>query len=242
MPSKIGTEMTSMQNVRAARGSQKWLQILINDYPSIIFKEIAHRIGIEKEEHLRWLSPLENDNYDEYKDEFFLEKLGVNINSKQLLDFWPKRGPVWDGLGKTANGDLLLVEAKSHLAELISHAKAKNSSSRDKIHDSLSKTKRFLRSESNFNWSNFFYQYANRLAHLYFLRELNKLPAFLVFIYFLKDNKMNGPNFKEEWEGALNLQKILMGIKNHRLSKFVLEVFIDINLLNDNNEVQLSNP
>lgn len=233
--------MILRRNGQAKKGSQKWLQILINDYPSIIFKELAPRIGIEKEEHLRWLSPLEKDNYKEYSDDSFLKILGVNLNLKSLLDFWPKRGPVWDGLGKTANGDLLLIEAKSHIAELISHEKAKDPSSRKKIHTSLLETKGFLRSESNFDWSNFFYQYANRVAHLYFLRELKKLPIFLVFVYFLKDEEMNGPNLKEEWEGALNLQKILLGMKNHRLSKFIFEIFIDVNLLKDNNKSQLVN-
>ena len=37
------------------------------------------------------------------------------------------------------------------------------------------------------DWSHCFYQYANRLAHLYLLRESNGLDAFLVFVYFVDD-------------------------------------------------------
>jgi hypothetical protein len=228
--------MILRQNGRAEKGSQKWLQILINDYPSEIFKKIGPRIGIEKEKYLKWLSPLEKDNYKEYSDELFLKILNLNLNSVPLLDFWPKGGPVWDGLGRTINEDLLLIEAKSHIGELISHLRATDPDSVDKISKSLAKTKRFLRSKSKLDWSSFFYQYTNRLAHLYLLRELNGQKAYLIFIYFLKDKLMSGPNSQEEWEAALNLQKNLLGITNHRLSKFVLEIFIDVTQMDDRRE------
>jgi hypothetical protein len=40
----------------------------------------------------------------------------------------------------------------------------------------------------------------NRLAHLYFLCELNGVPAFLVFVYFVNDQEMQGPTTKKEWQ------------------------------------------
>ncbi len=39
-----------------------------------------------------------------------------------------------------------------------------------------------------YNLTKGFYQYINRLAHLYLLRVLNKIPAYLVFVYFVNDH------------------------------------------------------
>ena len=42
---------------------------------------------------------------------------------------------------------------------------------------------------STCDWSGTFYQYANRLAHLYLLHELNDVDAWLVFVYFVGDSR-----------------------------------------------------
>lgn len=81
------------------------------------------------------------------------------------------------------------------------------------------------------DWSTCFYQYTNRLAHLYLLRELNKLPAYLVFLYFVKDEEMNGPKMYTEWEAAIQLLELFLGVRNHNLSRFVLHAFVDVHEL-----------
>ncbi len=212
------------------RGSQRWLQILINEHPEVIFRELAPELGLDNKDQLSWLSPCQNDNYAEYCDDDFIKKLEIELKLKSLSCFWPKRGPVWDGLGKTSKNDLLLLEAKAHIGELItSPSDAKDQSSIAKIQTSLNDTKTFLRSGSKLDWSTIFYQYTNRLAHLYLLRTLNKLPAYLIFIYFLNDQDMRGPSAEAEWKGAIKLLHKLLGIDKHRLSKYVLDVFIDVN-------------
>ncbi|REK76083.1 hypothetical protein [Paenibacillus paeoniae] len=136
----------------------------------------------------------------EYKDQDFLNRLGIDYLS--LKSFWPKGGPQWDDLGriKQAKGnDVILVEAKSNLAELKSGGtKARSSSSLSLINKSLQELKDYLGVASESNWANVYYQYCNRLAHLYYLRN-HKVKAYLVFVYFIGDHSVKGPKTKEEW-------------------------------------------
>lgn len=78
-----------------------------------------------------------------------------------------------------------------------------------------------------------YYQYANRIAHLYYLREINKIDAHLLFIYFLNDKTVTGKSeTKEDWKQAINdVYKKLELEKNNKLSDFIHNIFIDTNLL-----------
>ena len=77
-----------------------------------------------------------------------------------------------------------------------------------------------------------FYQYANRIAHLYYLKILNGIDAYLINIYFLNDKSVEGPSTKEEWKGALTVIKQYLGIsKRNKLDKYMLDIFIDTNNL-----------
>jgi hypothetical protein len=186
-------------------------------------------LNLNNIDQIEWLSPLEKDGYVEYSDSAFIDQLRVELKHKPLVDFWPNGGPVWDGLAKTENGDLLLIEAKSHIGELLTILKAKASNSFSTISQSLTQTQDFLGGKSHLDWTAPFYQYTNRLAHLYLLRELNKLPAYLVFVYFINDPDMNGPSTREEWQGAFKLMKTLLGLSRHKLSKYMADIFIDVN-------------
>ena len=141
---------------------------------------------------------------------------------------------MWDGLARIGKDGLLLFEAKSHIGELFSITKAKAKNSIREISQSLTLTQEFLGVKSHLDWTTPFYQYTNRLAHLYFLRELNKLPAYLVFVYFINDPDMHGPSTREEWQGALKLMKTLLGLSRHKLSKYMADIFIDVNELQPN--------
>ena len=107
---------------------------------------------------------LQNDNYAEHSDEVFLTQVGVEPAAKQLSEFWPKRGPHWDALATLPDGGVILVEAKAHVDEMLSPPSQASPNSLTKIKKALNQTKRF-------------YQHANRLAFLYFLRELNGVPV-----------------------------------------------------------------
>jgi len=92
---------------------------------------------------------------------------------------------------------------------------------------------RFLGIHPIVDWSEVFYQYANRLAHLYLLRQLNDLPAFLIFLYFTGDKEMGVPSTPDEWKSAIQVVKGVLGLReNHRLSKYIIDIFIDITQIN----------
>jgi len=219
--------MTRRPQASGKKGSQKWIQKLINEEPELLNSEIRKNLQLSKDECIKWLSPLEKDEYAEYRDQDFIDLLCVKLEKLTLEDFWPMRGPQWDALEKSSRGKLFLVEAKSHISELISTLGAKDDSA-EIIRKSLEKTKCFLNSKSKTDWSQGFYQYANRLAHLWLLRQ-NKLPAYLIFVYFLKDAEVKGPTTVHEWKGAIKLVHSYLGIGRHKLQRYVVEVFIDVN-------------
>jgi hypothetical protein len=183
-----------------------------------------------EDEEIEWLSPLKVDEYAEYRDEAFFEKLGVKLELFPLKDFWPKMGPQWDGLGKSSSGKLFLVEAKSHIPELISTFKGSRKASIDKICSSLEETKKHFGVKADYDWLNPFYQYTNRLAHMYLLIK-NKLDAWLVNVYFVNDSEMKGPESAEEWKGAIRLLHRCLGIKEYLLAKWAVDLFFEVEKL-----------
>jgi hypothetical protein len=223
-------QMARFPQPQAKKGSQKWIQELVNDNPRILNSKIWSTLNFPEKEDIQWLSPLRSDDYAEYRDQAFLNLLNVKLEKIPLMKFWSKGGPQWDALGKTSTGKLLLVEAKSHISELTSELRAEDESSRKKIQRSLEETKRYLSSRVHVDWSQCFYQYTNRIAHLYLLRK-NNVPAHLIFVYFLNDIEMDGPTTFYEWEGAIKLLKSHLGIGRHRLQKFITDVYIDVRAL-----------
>src|SRR5262249_19213035 len=148
---------------------------------------LAQHLNLAPTEKIQWLSPLAGDDYAEYRDEAFLQRLGV-APKIPLKTFWPARGPQWDALGRTTSGTALLVQAKAHIPELPSPpTKAAAKTSLALIASSLDQVKKTIGCGSSHDWAHLYYQYTNRLAHLYYLRTLNKLPAYLVFVYFVND-------------------------------------------------------
>lgn len=84
------------------------------------------------------------------------------------------------------------------------------------------------------DWSRVLYQYTNRLAHLYLLREANRVRAFLVFLYFVGNREMGGPSTAGKRESAIRVVKGVLGLgEGHKLSKYVLDVFIDVAQIKD---------
>jgi hypothetical protein len=53
------------------------------------------------------------------------------------------------------------------------------------------------------------------------------VEAYLVFVYFVND-ETHIPTQKSEWEGAIQLQKRLMGLSKHKLQKYIADVYINI--------------
>ncbi len=153
-----------------ARGSLKWLREAVNEYPQKLNQQLLTAFGFHPSVDIEWVSPLRNDDYAEYRDADFLSRVGVELGQCPLESFWPTRGPQWDGLARTSKGSILLLEANANSPEVISPGTAASAKSRSLIEQSLNETKKYLRK---------LYQYTNRLAHLYLLRVLNNVDAYL---------------------------------------------------------------
>ena len=114
---KRGIHMGRYKQKSNGKGSLKLIQTLVNEYSHVLNSKLSHITG----EQITWVSPLESDEYAEYRDTAFLEKLEVDAEVvKKLKDFWPRNGPQWDALGKFGDNGVLLVEAKANLPELVS--------------------------------------------------------------------------------------------------------------------------
>ncbi|WP_225767180.1 hypothetical protein [Inquilinus sp. Marseille-Q2685] len=210
-----------------SKGSLKWIQRAVGErWPSLDDPILA---GIPGARSIDWRSPLAADDYAEYRDEDFLTRLDIVHLAAELRDFWPNRGPQWDALGRTDTGDLLLLEAKSHVAEMCSPGTAAAAASKERITARLKEVAGTLGVRSTgAAWTDFFYQLANRLAHLQFLRNQGQ-PAYLVLVNFLNDAEMDGPTTPEAWKAAYEVAFHVMGLpQRHKLSRYVIEVFPDV--------------
>ena len=176
---------------RGEKGSQHRMRAWVNDAPEDLN---AHLLGWSSLAHFqdgepRWLSPIEPD-YTEIRDSLW-QKAQLPGKSPQRERWWPHRGPQWDAVaalrGPRHEPGVLLVEAKSHPAEVLSTASAKYHESEAMIMRALAETKRYLGVDERQDSTSPYYQMANRLAFLYFLRVRQEIPAWLVFLYFVDD-------------------------------------------------------
>lgn len=227
--------MVDSKSVEPRRGSQRLLQQTVQMVPQVLLTALRESGCVGKSEKVSWVSPLARDEYREYFDNAALEKLGLREKiSIPLAEFWPTRGPVWDALGTTDSGDPLLVEAKAHIPEAVSPgSKAKARRSVDLIRKSLERTRKFIAPRSKAVWTDTFYQYANRFAYQYYLRELNEIESRLVFLYFVNAAEMNGPTSADEWRGATRLIHSLLGLPASLREFGVFHAYVDAAIVPD---------
>lgn len=192
-------------------GSLKWIQ-----------RAIAHRPDLLQPAGLgpiEWRSPLKEDNFAEYRDASFLNRLGLGSLFPALETFWPSRGPQWDALGLHPTGPLL-VEAKAHLKEFASTSAAASPKSRQLIAAAFASVQSDLGLASA-TWTTPYYQYANRLAHLWWLRKKN-IDAKLLLVGFIGDAAMGGPAQAEDWRRLFQTADAALGLPSwHALSEHI---------------------
>ena len=193
--------------------SEHWLRFAINERPAALNRQISELFGWN--DRIEWVSPIKSDGYAEYFDEAFLERLGIADVAVPLSAYWPAGGPRWDGLGRTVSGKVLLVEAKAYVEEAVDYGSRASAKSLQQIGTALKSTKEALAAAADAPWTAPFYQYTNRLAHLHYLRQLNGLDAYLLFIYFANAPDVPRPSSIEEWRGAKRLIEKSLGLQAH---------------------------
>jgi hypothetical protein len=194
---------------RAFAGSQRQIQYYVNEKASVLNQVISD--AFKTSFFLRWVSPLRSDGYREYWDCAFLKALGLSKHCKELNRFWPSGGAHWDALARVGETGVLLVEAKSHVSEIYGNGcPAKAKSSIEKIDGAIADTKQWLQVSQPADWKGPLYQSANRIAYLYFFREILKIEAWLVNVYFTDDP--HSKTSKDEWERGIEGVKKTLGI------------------------------
>ena len=216
----------------AAAGSQRWLQVAVDLAPRLLDQAFRDARVIGPDETLGWCSPLAATGFIEYRDERAFEAMGITKFPLKPLDkFWPRRGPVWDGLAVTSKQNFVLVEAKAHIPEVLSPPSQAGETSKKRIRAALEEARHYYAPRSNKVWSEHFYQYCNRLAHQYFIAEVNHLPSKLVFLDFYNAAEMNGPATPEEWKGATRLIHAILGLPESLEDRGVHHAYIDVRRL-----------
>ena len=196
------------------KGSQLHLRTYVNTFSEELNEEIiSHSPSllafISGEQIIDWKSPLVHENYKEYQDDFlkfyYDDAISLQESNQLLREFWPKNGPVWDGIGivkGTKQKGLILVEAKAHIRETSSKIRATSEQSISLITQTISDTKKqFATRESNTPltpWLNGYYQLANRLAYLYLLNQKLQIPTWLIQVHFIEDRTHINTS-KKQW-------------------------------------------
>ena len=192
------------------RGSLQFIQRLVSQHPTLLTQPLRDAHAISSEHAVEWRSPLASDEWAEYRDAAFLERVGLSHLAPALAAFWPANGPQWDALA-VAGDAVLLVEAKAHVAEMASTCGATSETSRNLIRQSLDATRQALGATGGGDWMQGFYQLANRLAHLWFLRS-HGVNAHLVLLSFTGETGMPGASTPAAFEAAYSAAMQHLGL------------------------------
>jgi len=60
--------MPRIEQGPGVKGSQKWIQKLVNEKPDLLTSLIRTQLNLPDTDTISWLSPIEEDGYSEYQD------------------------------------------------------------------------------------------------------------------------------------------------------------------------------
>lgn len=207
------------------KGSLKWMQRAVQHRPDLL-----QPVALPP---LTWVSPTPQDAFAEYRDAGFLRCLNLETLAPHLDAFWPRRGPQWDGLATFPGGGVVLAEAKAHLAEFETSRSAAGPASAARIAAAFAQVQTDLSITPPAPWDRTCYQYANRLAHLWWLRAQG-VNAHLLMIGFLGDAEVDGPRSGLAWDQAYARAETALGLVpgNHPLSPHIHRLSPETRALN----------
>jgi hypothetical protein len=208
--------------------SEHWLRVAVNERTDVLNFHVRQTLHLAANDPIEWLSPIAEDAFAEYYDEAFLERLKVAPILTPLHEFWPESGPRWDGLARTQSGKLIIVEAKAYVEEAVDFKSKAGDASLKRIRAALTSAKGAFRAAADANWEEPFYQYANRLAHLYYLRSLNRCDAYLLFLCFADAPDVPTPSTTQEWQGAIRTIEKALGLGTHPYRPYIGHLILNI--------------
>ena len=119
---------------------------------------------------------------------------------------------------------VILIEAKAHIREFCTPGTGASATSRAQIVAALGSVAKDIGATPKCSWAETFYQLANRLAFLWFLRGKG-VDAYLVLVGFTGDTEMGGPETAEAWQAAYEVASYALGLPaRHKLARFILHV------------------
>ncbi|WP_238885076.1 hypothetical protein [Clostridium sp. YIM B02551] len=225
-----------VSKISASKGSQyclQWCMLNAEKELSDLILSSSPSLLSYTNSKVKWISPISNNNFYEYRDDFIrglsLKDINISETEKKLREFWPKNGPKWDGLGVIEDNEgkqgVLLIEAKAHADETKSDLKASSMESLNMIEEALENVKRYMGVDKSCNWTRNYYQLGNRFAYLYFMNEGLNIPTWLVLVNFVNDTSYIETSL-EEWIKHYNQVYSNMGVnKNCRLLDKIVHVF-----------------
>lgn len=190
--------MSNTSKGKASKGSKFMMQIAASRLPKQI-------IDTKLNDELVWLSPIEDNEYEEYQlsEHKVCDFLGITPD-KHAFEFWPARQPQWDGIAIGRNsGILYLFEAKSHLKETKTDCSASSEISRKLISETMWQTANGVyglkdRSVFEHYWMSNNYQLANRLTFLHKMKELSVNARFYDDVKLVLLNFVNDPTWEKK--------------------------------------------
>jgi hypothetical protein len=206
------------------------LQEYIDRCPQCLNAEIERLLPANARpigQQVQWLSPLDSVRYRISPSADFLRAAGLSGQPNLLESRWSRLGPCWDAVGLFSHRDggpqgVLLVEANSQLEEIEGPRCRVPARSMPVIMQTFRETRRWLGAVETQDWTGPLHRMANRLAHLYLLRNHLDVPAWLVQVYFLNDPAR--PASHADWLPAIAGAQARLGLC--RRPPFSLDVFL----------------
>jgi len=77
--------MPRIQQRPGVKGSQKWIQTLVNEKLYLLSSLIRTQLNLPDTATITWHSPIAEDGYAEYQDQAFLDLLGIKLPKYPFL-------------------------------------------------------------------------------------------------------------------------------------------------------------